>query len=99
MIKEEETIPIRLFLQIVLDFSAIMMSEEELYEKWHDYLKQQMTPKQYRKNGPRYIDDEFMDVMLLIVLDDMPVKVCLDFLPIYGEEVIRCFTKVDFECQ
>jgi hypothetical protein len=54
------------------------MSPEEFYEKWHGYFKTWSTPKQFRKYGPRYDDDEFMDVLLLIVLDDMPVKVSLN---------------------
>lgn len=52
-----------------------MMSEEEFYTKWHDYFQKFTTPKQFRKKGPHFDDDDYMDKMLLIVLDDVPVKV------------------------
>ena len=54
-----------------------MMSEAEFYEKWHDYFRKFTPAKQFRKNGPQYEDDDYMDKMLLIVLDDMPVEVCV----------------------
>lgn len=54
-----------------------MMSEEELYERWHDYFKKFTSRKRFREHGPQYGDDDFMDMMLLILLDDVPVKVCV----------------------
>jgi len=76
---KQATIPIHFIRTNCYRFVfAIMMSPEEFYEKWHGYFKTWSTPKQFRKYGPRYDDDEFMDVLLLIVLDDMPVKVSLN---------------------
>jgi hypothetical protein len=60
-----------------------MMSEEEFYAKWHDYFKTIATPKQFLKYGLQHKDDDFIDVLLLIVLDDMPVKVSFSLSPLY----------------
>jgi hypothetical protein len=52
-----------------------MMSKQEFYTKWHDYFKKFTSHKRFLKHGPHYEDDDYMDKMLLIVLDDMPVQV------------------------
>lgn len=52
-----------------------MTSEEKFYQKWHAYFEKFTRPKDFRKLGPRYEDDEFMDKILLIVLYDMPATV------------------------